>query len=206
MTTILAIECATGPCSVAVWSAGRIAARLENTFPVMQSAALIGMIEEALSRSGLAYRDLTLVAATIGPGGFTGIRTCLAAARGIAFAAHIPAAGYTTLEVIAFAAGGDCLAAVNAGKGDYVYQTFAGGKPASAPYLAAADPACALVAPRADALAELAALDLVPSQPLRPYYIRPPDAKLPVLPLPHAREGEEYPLQSPPFCYDEPQP
>ena len=103
-TSILAIDSATGPCSVAVWDGNRIAAYVENLKPIMQSASLIPMVEEALRQSGKDYKDMGCIAAAIGPGSFTGIRVALASAQGIAYAAGIPTRGFTTLEVLAFAA------------------------------------------------------------------------------------------------------
>src|SRR5438105_2329637 len=98
MTTILAIDTATGPCSVAVWKNGSIAAYCEELRTSAQSTMLMPMIEKALLKSHTEYGDLSAVAATIGPGSFTGIRVGLAAARGIAFAAGIKGLGFTTLE------------------------------------------------------------------------------------------------------------
>ena len=197
MTTLLAIDCATGPCSTAIWKDGRIMAYAETLKPVMQSASLIPMIEEVLSKSKLQYSDLDFVAASVGPGSFTGIRVGLAAAQGIAYAAKIPAKGYTTFEILAFGAkdSKQSLAIINAGKGEVYYQLFAGLNPLTEPQLgpleqalAAAGPDAALLGynapgaeisfPRADLLAGLAATGQQ-NLPLKPFYIRPPDAKLP---------------------------
>jgi len=199
MTAILAIDTATGPCSVAIWHNGRVSAYVENRAPVMQSASLVPMVEEALKQAGLGYRDLATVACTTGPGSFTGIRVGLATASGIAFASSIKGIGFTTLEVMAFAARKHAapaqavLALLNAGKGEYYYQCFPGGEPrlaaleqaladAGAGALIASNvPSianCDVTFPRADALAELAATSHA-SAALAPFYIRPPDAKLP---------------------------
>ncbi len=198
--TILAIDSATGPCSVAVWKDGRVAAYKENLHPAAQSSVLMPMIEAALADSGIGYGDLSAVAATVGPGSFTGIRVGLAAARGIAFAAGIKSLGFTTLETMAFAArarGERILSLLHAGKGEYYYQLFEavpGWRALSEPMLGALEQAMALskgaviagnvegatsAFPRADALAELAATRTA-AQPLKAFYIRPPDAKLPV--------------------------
>jgi len=194
MSIILAIETSTGPCSVALWKNGGIAAYLENSKPVMQSASLIPMIEEALVKSGTQYQDLSAIACTIGPGSFTGIRVGLAAARGIAFAAKIKTLGFTTLETLAFAArvqSNPITAIINAGKGEVYYQHFASG-----PFKTVSE-ACLgklesienkglvignvgvekITFPRADALAELAATRAQFAHPPAPFYIRPPDAK-----------------------------
>lgn len=200
MTAILAIDCATGPCSAAVWNEGRIAAYVETTAPVVQSARLLPMIEEALAKSRLAYKDLSAVATTIGPGSFTGIRVGLAAARGIGFAANIPVLGFTTLEVLYFAALPEAgkqkiLAVINAGKGEVYYQHYETSpwKPLSDAQLGTLEAAVAtspsalmvghaaspITFPRADALAELAAKHGHMARDPKPFYIRPPDAKLP---------------------------
>jgi len=205
MAHILAIDTSTGPCSVAIWADNRITAYMENAKPIMQSASLMPLVEQALAESKLTYKDLNLVACTVGPGSFTGIRVGLASARGIAFAAQIPSAGYTTLEVLAYATkakSGTILAILNAGKGEYYCQSFSalGLTPLSEPMLTSPEDAKKMAAapgvtvignialdqhmpaitfPRADALAELAAQKFLPAVELRPFYIRAPDAKLP---------------------------
>jgi tRNA threonylcarbamoyladenosine biosynthesis protein TsaB len=201
MSTILAIDTATGPCSAAIWHNGRIAAYVENPKPVQQSASLMLMVEEALKTARLTYKDLTLVACTTGPGSFTGIRVGMAAAHGIAFAAGIRETGFTTLDVLAFAgrAHKDVLAILNAGKGEWYYQAYSAGQAAFEPRLATLEVALGDVSkeavlignaaapgftslpvtfPRADALAELAS-QKAGTPTLTPYYIRDPDAKLP---------------------------
>lgn len=215
---LLAMDTSTGPCSVAVWKNGTLAAYVETLKPSMQSASLMPMVEQALSSSGVTYSDLSAVVATTGPGSFTGIRVALSAARAISYAANVPVMGYTSLEVLAFAAHTaeqpHALAILNAGKGECYYQYYSNDpwQPAGEPSLAgldailAAAPAtssmivsgnmdvsdprfipCGVRFARADYLAQLAAEYPASAQPLlRPFYIRPPDAKLPQ-PKPAAR-------------------
>ncbi|MDX2073746.1 MAG: tRNA (adenosine(37)-N6)-threonylcarbamoyltransferase complex dimerization subunit type 1 TsaB [Alphaproteobacteria bacterium] len=186
--TILAIDSAIGISSVAIWHGRKVAVYLEDRESTMQSARLMPLVEAALAQAGLSYGDITRVAATVGPGSFTGIRIGLAAARGIAFAAGIPCVGYTTLEVM-HAAGGE-LCILNAGKGEVFYQVF--GENATEPAIGKLDdilarypnaiiassvsPA-AITHPRADALARLAATHPENAVAPSPFYIRPPDAK-----------------------------
>jgi len=196
MTTILAIDSATGPCSVALWKDGKVAAYLENLKPSAQSVTLMPMVEQVLKQCGIEYKDLSHVAATIGPGSFTGIRIALAAARGIAFAANLKTMGFTTLEVMAFAVRTQktpVLPVLNAGKSEHYYQVFETVpqfKPSGQTKLGTLEDAMVLAKskeamvietfPRADVLAELAATHPATAQALTPFYIRPPDAKLPM--------------------------
>ncbi len=57
-----------------------------------------------MAEASLAYVQLDAVAATVGPGRFTGVRVALAAARGLALAAGVPAWGVTTTDAVACAA------------------------------------------------------------------------------------------------------
>lgn len=207
---ILAIDTATGPCSVAVWKDGRIAAYVENAKPTQQSASLMPMVEQAMREGGVTYKALSLVACTTGPGSFTGIRVGLASASGIAFAAGVPGAGFTTLEVLAFGALArrkkekTILSVLNAGKGEFYFQAFSA-EPFAALGVAkvgsleeaqaAAGPAALQCgnAPLAadgyqDAGLSFPAADALAGlaaagghgEALRPFYIRDADAKLPV--------------------------
>lgn len=204
LTTILAIECACGPCSVALWQNGHILGELAEATPSSQSARLMPMIEQLLADSNLHYADLTHVACTVGPGSFTGIRVGLAAARGICFAAGIPGIGVTTLEATAYAArqeGKPVFAVLRAGKGEWYWQAFATqpawqalGSPAvaapeairqNAPKDAVwvgnvTDAKIPLIPshPRASTLALLAAAKSN-ALPLTPLYIRAPDVTYP---------------------------
>jgi tRNA threonylcarbamoyladenosine biosynthesis protein TsaB len=64
---------------------------------------LLPMAEEALAEAGLGWDGLTQLAVSIGPGTFTGVRTALATARGLALALDLPLVGITTLAAVAAA-------------------------------------------------------------------------------------------------------
>lgn len=96
---------------------------------------LMPMIAEAMEEAGLAFADIDRVAATVGPGSFTGVRVGVAAARGLALASGIATVGATSLAVMAHQAGeklgpardGSLLAvAVDARRGNVYLQLFAG--------------------------------------------------------------------------------
>jgi len=69
-----------------------------------QAEALMPMVAEVMHEAQLDFSALDLIAVTIGPGSFTGLRTGLAAARGLALARSLPLIGVTTTESIALAA------------------------------------------------------------------------------------------------------
>lgn len=59
------------------------------------------MVKEVLAEAGATPRDLSLVACGRGPGGFTGLRTGLALAKGLGMGAGIPTLGLGSLDVLA---------------------------------------------------------------------------------------------------------
>ena len=63
---------------------------------------LMPMVEAALGEARLAFDDLHRIAVTVGPGSFTGVRVGIAAARALAMALEIPAAGVGSLDAMAF--------------------------------------------------------------------------------------------------------
>ncbi len=63
--------------------------------------ALMPMVAEVLAEAGFAPRDLALIAATEGPGSFTGVRIAIAAARGLKLATGAELYGTDSLTVMA---------------------------------------------------------------------------------------------------------
>jgi tRNA threonylcarbamoyladenosine biosynthesis protein TsaB len=63
--------------------------------------ALLPMIDDIMSATGLSASALDCVAVTTGPGSFTGIRVGIAAARGIAFVGGLPLIGVSSFEAVA---------------------------------------------------------------------------------------------------------
>ncbi|ANV98956.1 tRNA (adenosine(37)-N6)-threonylcarbamoyltransferase complex dimerization subunit type 1 TsaB [Bradyrhizobium icense] len=100
---ILAIDTALDACAAAVLdtSAGGVIAQESQAMKRGHAEALMPLIARVMKASGIAFAALDRVAATTGPGSFTGLRVGLSAARGIALAAGKPVVGVTTLTAFA---------------------------------------------------------------------------------------------------------
>lgn len=100
---ILALDSAAGACSACVVADSAVMAQRQQITDRGQTALLPEMARACLSQAGLRAPDLDLVAVTVGPGSFTGIRGAVALAQGIAAGAGVPAIGVTVGEAIASA-------------------------------------------------------------------------------------------------------
>jgi tRNA threonylcarbamoyladenosine biosynthesis protein TsaB len=106
---------------------------------------LLPVLCRVMAAAGWRWADLGLVAATLGPGNFTGLRAGIAAARALSLALSCPALGVGTLEALAQAAapaaaaeGRPILAILDARREEVYWQRFAPDlTPLSAPALAA---------------------------------------------------------------------
>lgn len=152
--TLLAMDTGQAACSVALWHEGKIVAHRYSPMPKGHAAALVPMIEEVQEEAAFAFSDLDALAATVGPGTFTGLRVGLATARGLAVAAGKPLIGVTTLEAVAWPArveatnkGAIIAAAFDARRNEIYLQSFqAAGHPISEPMLTSLD-VCAAEVP-----------------------------------------------------------
>ncbi|GHD39947.1 tRNA (adenosine(37)-N6)-threonylcarbamoyltransferase complex dimerization subunit type 1 TsaB [Thalassobaculum fulvum] len=142
MTRLLALDCSAGACSVAVSDAGGVLAAAGTAMNRGHAEALMPMVERVMAEAGLGWDRLDAVAATVGPGSFTGVRIGLAAARGIALAAALPTVPVTTLEAVAEAAGAGTaplLVVLDTKRSDLYGQWFgAGGDALDGPRVATA--------------------------------------------------------------------
>ncbi len=123
---ILAFDTAMSACSVCVSRGAEILARRFETMERGQAEALVPMISDVLDVAGLTPNDIGLVAATLGPGAFTGVRIGLATAHGLALARGIPVLGLTTLEAVAAAnrTAGPLLVVLETKRSDFYVQLF----------------------------------------------------------------------------------
>ena len=100
---ILAIDTALDACAAAVVDThgGKVIAQESQPMKRGHAEALMPLIARVMKASGVAFTALDRIAATTGPGSFTGLRVGLSAARGIALAAAKPVVGVTTLTAYA---------------------------------------------------------------------------------------------------------
>ena len=104
MVKLLAIDTACAACSAALSIDGAIVSSRRREMVRGQAEALMPMVAEVMQEARAEFAALDLIAVTIGPGSFTGLRTGLAAAQGLALARALPLIGVTTSESIALAA------------------------------------------------------------------------------------------------------
>lgn len=101
MVKVLGLDCSGASCSAAILIEGRLRAHRFAAMERGQAEAFLPMIGSVLEEAALRVAQLDLIAVTTGPGGFTGVRTGLAAARGLALAAALPLIGVTSFEATA---------------------------------------------------------------------------------------------------------
>ena len=101
MTRILALDAALARCSAAVVVDGEVIAERHQDVARGHAALLPVLAQAVLAQAGLAPPLLQLIAVTVGPGSFTGLRAGLALAHGIALAAGVPLVGVSVGEALA---------------------------------------------------------------------------------------------------------
>jgi tRNA threonylcarbamoyladenosine biosynthesis protein TsaB len=101
---ILALDTSMGACSAALitrdGNARRVFARAER-MARGHAEALMPMVDDIMRESGTAFGALDRIAATTGPGSFTGVRIAISAARGLALVTAAKLFGSDSLTVMA---------------------------------------------------------------------------------------------------------
>jgi tRNA threonylcarbamoyladenosine biosynthesis protein TsaB len=198
----LVIETSTTACSVALIESGAVIARAHEVVGRGHAERLIPMIAE-LPNGGRADRIIV----DCGPGSFTGVRVGIAAARGLALGWGAEIAGFSSLPLVAAAAGfadrltDDIAVVMEGGHGEVFMQAFAADllprsdmvslKPAAAlaalagrravgngvRWLAALDDTIDLTEALPDAASAILLPATLTALPPSPIYGRAPDAK-----------------------------
>ena len=98
---ILALDSAVARCSATLVTDGEVVAAYQQNLDRGQASVLPVMARDCLRDAGLRAADLDLIAVTVGPGSFTGIRGGVALAQGIGVAANRPVIAVTVGEALA---------------------------------------------------------------------------------------------------------
>ncbi len=206
---VLGLDTCLSSCSVAVLDGGRVLASAREVMARGHQERLAPMARDVMLEAGLAFDRLDRIAVTVGPGSFTGLRVGIAFAKGLAFALEKPAVGIGTLEALAAEGSGLVFSAIDARRGQLYLQAFEDGRALMAPDALTAEVAAArlaelsqgrpftLIGSGAALLADFApTATVIPAEgadaihvarlavarapgPLKPLYLRAPDAKLP---------------------------
>lgn len=200
---LLAVETSSGFTSVAFYDGEKTYAALE-TEPNKQAERILPMTAKLLRQAGKTPADVKAYAATLGPGGFTGIRIGLSAITGMQTVTGGDIYGVSTTELVAH----DCnlkgggTVVLNALRGQLFVQRFKDGiipdteiELVDIPTFSVSGPVltnCPEIVPGTvirplTAGAIIALLNFRAEQGLlqplsgsfTPIYVRPPDAKLP---------------------------
>ncbi len=97
----LALDTSGPVCGAAVLSGGEIRYEAAAKNRLTHSRNLMPMTEDALFRAGVGMDQLDLIAVTVGPGSFTGVRLGVEAAKAMAHVLGIPCVGVDALEATA---------------------------------------------------------------------------------------------------------
>jgi tRNA threonylcarbamoyladenosine biosynthesis protein TsaB len=101
---ILALETTDLAGSVATWADGRLFRELSLPSHQRSAQSLAPAIGDVLAQTGWRPTDVNLVAVTVGPGSFTGLRVGVTTAKTLAYCCGAAVVGLDTLEVLAAAA------------------------------------------------------------------------------------------------------
>ena len=98
---ILAIDTSTPTCSVGIVDGSRTLAETVDASGQTHARHLMGMVDSAVSSSGVSLQEIDGFAVVTGPGTFTGLRIGISTIKGLASALSRPVAGVTSLETLA---------------------------------------------------------------------------------------------------------
>ncbi|MHB9099633.1 MAG: tRNA (adenosine(37)-N6)-threonylcarbamoyltransferase complex dimerization subunit type 1 TsaB, partial [Syntrophales bacterium] len=97
----LAVECATKTVGIALLDEEDVQAEIYLGLGRHHAEVLLPAIDRLFLMTGLAPADVDLLACTVGPGSFTGLRIGVSTIKGLALGMGKPVVGVSTLETLA---------------------------------------------------------------------------------------------------------
>lgn len=88
--------------SVAIADGGNILASVHEDVGIKHSTLLLPKIEELLKEQNLSVKEIDVIAISIGPGSFTGLRIGVAIAKALALSCNIKIVAVPTMDLIAY--------------------------------------------------------------------------------------------------------
>lgn len=98
----LAIDTATKVCTVALCKGQELLGEYNINMGMTHSEGLLPQIEQLMQRAGVKKEQIELLAVSMGPGSFTGLRIGLATAEAMAYSWQCYLHGVDTLEALAY--------------------------------------------------------------------------------------------------------
>lgn len=98
---ILAVDTSSKICAVAILEDNKVIDEIKLDNGKTHSENLMPIIKEILDRNNLNLSNFNLIAASVGPGSFTGIRIGIATIKPMAEVYNLPVASVTSLETLA---------------------------------------------------------------------------------------------------------
>jgi tRNA threonylcarbamoyladenosine biosynthesis protein TsaB len=105
---ILAIESSEPRASLALMRSGALLDEAQSEPRRAHGGRLMVEVDAILRNNGVAVGDVTVFAASAGPGSFTGIRVGLSTVRALAWSIHSAVTAFSTLRVLAMSLKTDC--------------------------------------------------------------------------------------------------
>lgn len=99
---ILAIDTSSKICSVAITEDTNKIIQLHSDDEKTHSVKLMPMVDEAFKSTNLNLDDINLMACSVGPGSFTGVRIGISTVKAFADVKSIPVVGISSLEGLAY--------------------------------------------------------------------------------------------------------
>ena len=101
LQTILAIESAIGDGSISLWRGATKGSLETSDSNASRAEKIISEIDALLHNASVSKGELDLIAVSVGPGSYSGIRIGVSTALGLGHALGIPVTGVSALEALA---------------------------------------------------------------------------------------------------------